>query len=291
MLSIEALKHLEANAVGASKTEVRDMGGVPFIVVPEGLRAESVERFSDTPARFRGTFKTRRISDFVGYIKSHHSEKAPQVGIFIDPENTEAHALFDLGRHAAPGWADHVAHLAPKATPAYAALLSHAAQGGGTGKAFTQEQFQDFISDWKDELQFFDSAGVSMEFASVMKAVSRLHVTTQEKSESEIGNYNVQRSDLESIGISAGNGLQLPALMHFSCQPYDEMDVRDFACVLRARPAVDKRSATLVYRVISLEVTKGLIADEFLELICDELREKELDALADSARIGTFAKG
>jgi len=291
MITVEALKHLEDRVVAASNPAIRDMAGIPFAFLPEGVRAESLEKLGHAPARFRGVYKTRRASDFVGYIKAHHSEEGPKPGIFIDQETMMARAILDLGLHANPGWGDHIAELAPKPTPAYAALLAHAVQAPGQGREFTQDAFLDFIVDWKDELQFMDGSRTEIEHAAVIKAVMKIHVTAQTKSESEVGNFNVQRSDMESVGISAGAGLQLPAGFRFSCQTYDELGIRDFVCVLRSRPANDKRSATLFYRIVALETQKSFVADEFLEFICDELREAELEELAGSARIGTFAKG
>lgn len=287
MISKEALQFLQDQFVAACRP-TPFVEKTPFLVLPDGVSMQSMEKFLEHPVRFRGTFKTRRISDFVGYMRSHN-EAASSTALFVDPDTIQAIAMLDLGDSELPGWGEHRAELKLAETPAYAALVNRSTTEMKTHE-LSQLQFIDFIADWAGHLEFFTGAEIHQNSA-VIAAVRSISVQAKASTDNVVRNYGAERSTMEAIDISAKDGQKLPEGFMFTCKPYDEFRARTFNCQLRAVTDSTKGTAKLFYRITALDAFKLEIADEFLERINSRLTDERLTDLANSARIGMFAKG
>lgn len=291
MLTIEALKHLEQRAVASAHPEIQDCGGIPYLVLPDGVRAESLERFCEAPTRFRGTFKTRRTSDFVAYVIANLSDDGLHTPIFVDPDTMQAHAIFGLGHESRPGWGEHSAALVLQEDPAYSALLKRQSTDENP-RAFSQLQFLDFIADWRKDLLFFIEGDevAPLDHAAVVKSVRSLSVETRSDEDSTVGNFNAARTTMESVDIRARSGSILPGRFEFHCKPYDEFDERRIECQLRSSVTASDKTVRLMYRIMGLERLRLAIADEFVTRLSSGFKSAGSQAGYD-IRIGTFTKG
>lgn len=287
MIDKEALNFLESRLVAASNPQVKGLnvpGDTPYLVLPDGVVPQSLEKFLASPVRYRGTFTTRRISDFVKYIQMNMETVPAKAGLFIDPDAMTGEAILDLGLPGSPGWCEHTAILTPKELPAYAALTSR------NLKEFSQLEFIDFIADWETQLRFFTEEDL-FDHGDVVKAVRNISVQAKQGADTTVGNFKAERSTMEAIDIQSKDGMRLPEGFIFSCRPYDELSFRKFTCRLRGVVDSTRNTAKLFYRITELDITKLLMADEFLKNLEYQLQKKDLSSLCNGAHIGTFKKG
>jgi Uncharacterized conserved protein len=102
MITIETLKHLEDRVIATNNPTIHNMTNIPFTFLPEKIRAESLEKLDHAPAQFRDIYKTHHTSNFVNYIKTHHSKKKPKPRIFIDQKTMITRTILDLNLHTNP---------------------------------------------------------------------------------------------------------------------------------------------------------------------------------------------
>lgn len=293
MLTKEALEFIQKLSVASANPVLQfdgEPGEIPYVFLPQGVSAASLEHLQAVPSRFRGEFTTRRVSDFGAYVKDNVRADAllaaGEVRVFIDPDDIEAVAIFGLGTQGAPGWGSHRANLVPQTMAPYSALL----EGANTNenrRSFSQLDFIDFISDWQRHLQFYDESEAPIDIPLATKLVRTVTAKSESKSEQSIGNYSEHRSDMEAIEVKSKEGLSLPAGFHFACTPYEELPERTFNCVLRS--VVDQNQRVkLLYRIVGLETAKLEIAGEFLVKVRGELTGRGLASVGEGARIGKF---
>lgn len=289
MFSLEALQFLQSQMIAASNPVVTPEH-MPYMVLPNTTSIQSMESYLKNPVRFRGTFRTRRVADFVGYVDDQSNVSSPDPAVFIDPEKIEAVAIFGLGDEMEPGWGEHSAVLAPKMMPAYAALLAMAYDPvQKKGHEFNQLDFIDFIGDWKDCFTAWeDTEEKSLDRPTVIHAIRNIQVQAKQEAGSSVTNFSGSRTAMESIDVQGQHGRTLPESFTFTCKPYEEFTAREFECVLRAVIDTNRNTAKLVYRITALDSIKLEIADEFLALIQEAVKAAGIDDV--SLRIGTFAR-
>lgn len=295
MITKEVLDALGAMAVAAGSPPMHQLtSGIPFVYLPAGVESKSMEGYLPAPTRFRGTYTTRRASDFAAYVALNHVEDddtVPDTRIFVDPDTMKATAHFGLGNHADPGWGDHVANLAPRMLPAFSALLANANERTGAGekpKEHTQQQMLEFFRDWRECVTFTDDSGKVISFAAAIAAISSAKVTSKAELESSIESHGNRVSALEESSRRAMTGDKLPTAFTFTCPPYDEIDDFEFECALRS----ESRGTviTFMYRIDALEARKLEIADAFVALLRDNLNSNDCERLADDTRVGVFSR-
>lgn len=123
----------------AMASGVREVAENPVALIPDGYRLADLEPFMQRPSRYSGTFRTREIGAMQAYLEAHLTE---ETRLFIDPDNMDARAIFDMGRPEAPAWRAHTALLTLSLDPAFAALHALAEQPVGVARML------DFLADW-----------------------------------------------------------------------------------------------------------------------------------------------
>jgi uncharacterized protein YfdQ (DUF2303 family) len=118
-------------------------GGVPYVIVPEGARYESLEHELASPRRKHGNTTLRDVASFVAAVTDQKTDSTRLYGSYNPPAFK---AVFNdnaaTSENTAPtsaGWRDH--------TATYACPLSVEwnTWKGQDGKRMTQEQFAQFI--------------------------------------------------------------------------------------------------------------------------------------------------
>ncbi|WIX34116.1 DUF2303 family protein [Salinicola sp. JS01] len=258
---IQELTH--AAAIGNPGTDV------PSILVPSGFKLQSLEPLMTSPTRFRGTFATTSLEDYAEYINAEHGGR-----VFVDTESMRARAFFDLGDVTAPGHGEHTAALTLEKTAAYAAMLD------ADGKAFAQKDLAHWVEDWHANIEGEDSNGNSLSPMQLAAAVRRIEIKASSERTHEEGDWNSSRSGLDQLDARSGDAT--PAIIRFSCTPYEALSQRTFT--LRVSILTDDSKPRLKLRVSGLGADQELIAQEFKHVLGQHL--------ADGATLllGTFAK-
>lgn len=150
-------------AIAAANKGAREVGGTPFVVVPEGYRLEQLGQLLPQPVRKTGTTNLHDADSFIAYVNDH---KAPESRIYVDADFESGRIKFAavLNEHQAsavqllaplpagePGklvqgelinpaaWRDHRAVFAPRQTPEWKAWL------GKNRVKFSQQEFGEFL--------------------------------------------------------------------------------------------------------------------------------------------------
>jgi uncharacterized protein YfdQ (DUF2303 family) len=227
------------------------------VIVPKDYQIVDLEKFEDTPNRFRGKYKTHLTHEFSMYVNTHN---LGATSVFIDAESMEAKAIIDMAGDE-PQWGDHRAEVKLKKTPEYYALLA------GMEKTFGQLEFIDFVEDWFSSIVFFND-DVSIVRTSAITAIRKMSVNSQQENVSEVGDFKASLSATDRIEAIATTGI-LPDRFTFTCDPYDGLDERVFECRLRAM--TDDKKPSLKFRIVGLDRVQNEIAMEFKETLTEAL--------------------
>lgn len=257
---IQALVH--ASQIGSPGTDV------PTMLVPQGYNLASLEKYQEAPSRFRGTYATSSIEGYASYINAQAA-----ASVFVDTDDMEALAFFDLGDAEAPGHAEHRARIVlMKTAPYVACLRAH-------GNAFGQKELAHWIEDWHHAITGEDSSGAEMTAKQLANAVRRIEVKATSERTHEEGDWNAKRTGLDAIDASAGQAT--PAFIRFSCLPYEGLSVRTFD--LRVSILTDDSKPRIKLRVIGLEGIQEEMAKEFKQVL-----ERKLSPESARLLLGAF---
>lgn len=252
----------QTTLIEAIKQAVAVAGKLPdnAVIVPEGYKLESLDRFGSAPRFFNGTFSTTILSEFTDYVSKHCQENT---AVYIDNVEVMAGAIIDQGCHEMPQWGFHRAKINLVKEPAYQALLSK------NNMFLSQQDFIDFCEDWGDNITFVFEDDIKIPFDTVIKRLRRVKVGFVQTKEQEVQNHSSNKSLLESVDIKAGNE-DLPMGFVFTTVPYDGISCINFQCQLRATSDNDK-GIKFKYRVGQLDAINDRISIEFRKTITDAL--------------------
>jgi len=246
------------------------------IVVPAGYSLQSLEPFAREPVRYRGTYKTTSIADFIEYCREWNSGSTR---IFLDPEAFFAVARMDHGILEAPEWGDHQATLQLKATAPYAALQQiHE-------RHFEQDALIEFILDWADVLSFSSSADTwkEIDIPQAVAALRKLKVEIGRVSEHEETDHGRRRSLLEQAVVTS----KPPAMMKMRCAPFHGLQ----ECTIGVRLVyLPKDPPVIKPRILAQEELKQAWADEFKDLLLGAHQHLS-DGIAAGIHIGSWISG
>ncbi|MBB3192083.1 DUF2303 family protein [Halomonas cerina] len=259
---IEAL--VAASQIGAPGTDV------PTMLVPNGYSLESLERYQDTPSRFRGTFSTSSIEDYAAYV---NAQAVAQV--FVDTDDMDALAFFDLGSAEAAGHGEHRARLKLQRTAPYAACLQ------AHDRAFGQKDLAHWIEDWHAHITGESSQGKELSAKQLANLVRRIEVKATSERTHEEGDWNARRTGLDAMDASAGD--DTPAFIRFACLPYEGLRLRTFD--LRVSILTDDSKPRIKLRIMGLEGIQEEIAKEFKAVLEQQLHPDTVRVL-----LGNFSK-
>ncbi|CBV44088.1 YfdQ family protein [Halomonas elongata] len=260
---IVALAH--ASQIGNPGTDV------PTMLVPNGYSLESLEAFQDHPTHFRGTYSTSSIEDYAAYV---NHEVGAQV--FVDTDDMDAEAFFDLGDADSPGHGKHRARLKLQRTAPYTACLQ------AHDRAFGQKELAHWIEDWHAHITGESTSGKDLTPKQLATMVRRIEVEASSERTHEEGDWNTQSSGLDAL--DARTGEDTPAFIRFACMPYEGLSLRTFD--LRMSILTDDSKPRLKLRITGLEGIQEEIAKEFKQVL-----EQQIDLGATRVLLGNFRKG
>ena len=241
----------------------------PTMLVPNGYKLESLERFQDAPTRFRGAYLTSSIEDYGNYVNAEDEAR-----VFVNVDAMRAMAFFDLGNPAKPGHADHTAQLGLQKTGAYVACLA------AHDSSFAQKDLAHWIEDWHHCITGIDSFGEAMSAKQLANAVRKVEITTTSERRHEEGNWNTKREGMDAL--DANTGASTPDIIRFTCIPYEGLSERMFE--MRVSILTDDTKPRLKLRIVGLEMAQEEMAKEF-KLVLQGFLEESATLL-----LGSFSK-
>lgn len=256
-----AIKLIQQTAIAADAGQQERMPA-GTIALPSNFEVIDLERYMPGRRRFRGTFTTNVLADFIGYVTANTIEIGDgDAECYVDANNMAATTIFNLvNSNGETGHADWKAKLALEQTAAYAALL------GINARPLDQQQLIDFLEDWGSVIAVEGGLG------NAVAAIRQIQITQKRESERTIGNFAATDSVLDEVEAKSKQGL--PAFFQFSAAPYLGLSSRTFTLQLRILTGSDKPKLTL--RINELETTKEAIATEFKEVLFRDLADGKL---------------
>lgn len=232
----------------AMASGIREVAEHPVALIPDGYRLADLEPFMKRPARYTGTFRTREIGAMQSYLEAHLTE---ETRLFIDPDNMDARAIFDMGRPDAPAWRAHTALLTLSLDPAFAALRALAEQPVGIARLL------DFLADWHPLLTC--SAPGDDQTMSVNIATQRL-----QKIEALAGG-NQDESDTPHLrGIGERRALAASAPIGISLATPMYQGLSQVQVTARTSYVID-REPLVRLRIMGLDMLRMTKVEEFTE--------------------------
>lgn len=241
----------------------------PTMLVPKGYELQSLERFMDSPTRFRGAFNTSSIEDYGHYVNAEDEAR-----VFVDIDAMRAEAFFDLGNPLAPGHGAHTASLSLDKTGAYEACLN------ANESEFPQKALAHWIEDWHHCIAGIDSNGEDLTAKQLANAVRKIEIKATSERSIEDSDWGSKRSGMDALDASTGSST--PDIIRFHCQPYEGLTYRTFE--MRVSIIADDTKPRLKLRIIALETAKEEMAKEFKLVLADELEENA------TLLLGSFSK-
>lgn len=126
-----------ATELGAALSQIREVGDMPFLVVPHDMKVHSLEHLLPAPLRKKGTRQFKDSASFIHYVNEHKLEST-SLAYSIDPPKFLA-TIDDHG--ATPGWRDHLAVYDCPLAKEWVIWTFN------SGKAKNQTDFAKFIED------------------------------------------------------------------------------------------------------------------------------------------------
>lgn len=242
----------------------------PTMLVPEGYKLASLEQYESAPSRFRGAFSSSSLANFAEYVNAEDEAR-----VFVNIDDMDAEAFFDLGTAQAPGHAEHRAVLTLKQTAPYrAALAAHERSHG-------QKDLAHWIEDWHHCIEGEATSGATLSAKQLANAVRRIEIKASSERTHEDGDWNASRSGLDALDASAGT--DTPAFIRFTCLPYEGLKTRTFD--LRVSLMTDGDKPKIKLRIMGLEGIQEEMATEFKEVLESHLEEHA------TLLLGNFRKG
>lgn len=220
------------------------------VLVHDAMNLRSLEKYNLTRYRKRMNFKTSVLDSFCAYLKSNATGDGPIVT--VDNQSMSSAAIFN---HANNGHCDDVAHCKLEQLPFYTILNS--IHENNTDAVLTQEQMIDWLNDWKHHI---------INFSETRTPLSKLTVNSVKLLESEVGDWDREKTIMEKSEIKAGF-VKPPEHIKVSYRPYLGFQERELQLRLSATVKHDEIHIRL--KPVGFEEAKLDIANEFAVLVRD----------------------
>jgi uncharacterized protein YfdQ (DUF2303 family) len=276
-LNKDAIVHLEQNQAAISLNKQlselhENQLSTNVIAVPKdhGVELESLERYQPARDRFRGTMTTESIEDFATYANSKSENTT-----YINAQDMNAKAFFNLGNHDSAGHGDDVASIRLKPTAAFRALTRI------NDSKLGQKEAAEFIEDWQaNVIEITGDLGENITVKVAANALRNVTVSATQTQEHGEHNFGRERSARESIQAETKNAR--PNFVHFRCVPYAGLPERTFIFRVGILTSSEPK---VVLRVINLETHEEEMAQEFKDILTEKLDESA------NVYVGSFSLG
>lgn len=266
-ISKDAIEHLEQTAllsdVNSSLSDIETKSHL--LVVPCGFQVKDLEDHMEFRDSYRMNFKTKSIDDFAKYSEEYDKEGAK---CFVDSDSMTSNIIFDLGTEELPEHKRHTAKLQLDKTSAFKRLLAFA----GSGATHYQKDAANFIEDWKDFIVVSTSDGEVMKIAQAANAINKMTIESARSITSESDDFSEHLSATERVEVKGR--AQMPAILDFTCVPYNGLANRKFQVRLSVLTGGTKPEISL--RIIQLEKHEEDIVEEFKEILVGKFKDSKL---------------
>jgi len=245
---------------------IRDVGATPFIILPDGYKAESLEPFKDEPTRHRATYSTSDLSSFLAYLEVYADDES----IVAIRETGSAKAVIDYGTKYSPAWGNHLATFTPANTPEMVALRLFC------GRPQTQKEVVEYLEDWGDLVTPLVE-GNSISIPQAIAAFRRVKISSIAETGREEKATGVSRSAMEQIEAKSIGG-ELPTRLMVNCALWEGFDPVDMEVAISLRTAGEKPE--FAARIIALpaitrwhtaEVARRIQSEQDIRSVLGEL--------------------
>lgn len=264
----EALKHILGNEVAASQAINNLLCELPVVALPNNFDLKNIEDLMEQRNRFRGTFKTSSIHDFIGYTEAQTLNDAK---MFVDhSERMEAVAIFDVGDEGNPLHCEHRAIYKPKPTAVFAAISSIAERD-----KLSQRELTDFIEDWLEDIAIVcdEGADESTELrpAQAIASIRSVTVETRSSQTHSEGNFSASRSAMDEVEARSAVD-RLPDFLVFEVSPYEGFEKQTI--YLRVSLFTGSEKPSFKLRWVSKEAQLEEIGEELVAKLQEGLPEE-----------------
>ncbi len=262
----------EITAAHLATTAALDQPGA-VISLPEHFKLHDLEAFLPQRRRARGKMTTAYVQPFADYTTAY---AGPGAVVFVNADEMSATGVLDLGTVEKPGHAGNLAVLSPKKTAAYAALCSV------NGQPKSQQALAEFFEDWGvlAAMTFANEQTASITPAQALAAIRRITIESARKVDNEEKALSASRTAFESVAATSAE--PIPTVISFTCQPYADLQPRNFTLRLSILTPGDKPA--LVLRIQNLETHIEQMGGELAGLVHDAMKG------ATPVLLGSYAK-
>ena len=245
--------------------------------LPPNYTLVSTEKFQDQPSRFRRTFTTPRLSNFIRYVERHANSAS---ALFISDDVSKVVAVLNHGSETNPLWGDNKAVLALEHTPEVKAML------GACKRNLSQQEIIDFVEDWtqRGAIQMLDSMGAVISPQSAIGALRRIKIEAKGSTTVEQGQMRAARSSMEEIEAKGADDM-LPYALRLIGSVYPETNSRTVIMRMSVLTSGDKPQFSL--RVMEWDWHLAELAKEIEERIASDLSTAQVQVFVGSSVFGT----
>lgn len=276
-MDASAIKLIQDTALAASdrlNTIIDEKTDFLVAVLANGFQIADLEGYQSRRNRFRGTFETRMLDDFVRYVNKRDAAGFG-TACFIDSTCLKARGIFNLGDVVKPGHGDDAAILSIERAVPYAEVLAI------DGVKKSQRDLAEWLEDWRYYLTARAEDGSEIDFRKAIGAVRNITLDTKRTLEQSEQSHRASRSALESIEARGADNA-LPAGFTFSCEPAAGFAMRDF--YLRLSVLLGNE-VEFKLRLAERKTIEDAILQEYRELLIKQL------GTGIACYIGTFQLG
>ncbi len=253
--AIQAL--IDAGVAAAANAELPSDSAL----IPSTYKLESTEHLLSAPVRFRRTFTTRRLGDFLAYVKAKADGMS---AVFIDPDMGKVVAVLNHGDIANPAWGDNRAIVELRHEPEFAAFAN------ATKGARSQREMIEFLEDWLPTPFVFaqDALGGAITPVTAISAVRRVTIAARAESTHQQDDLRASRSALEEIE-ARGADQALPANLLFYGRIY--RDLPEYTVTARLGLRLESKEPQFTLRMVGWDAQEARIANDIEALVRTEV--------------------
>ena len=246
--------------LGQATGDVKQSGGVPFIVIPNDCKMQSLadvlySKFAPRPHRIVQSVTVRDVGGFVAYYTLFSD---PNSRIFADEKKNAVLAILDYhaAGEGAPRWGDHRLTLALEHSDEWAEWIGK----NGQDNRMNQVAFAEFIEDHTADIREPDAATM-LEMSRSLQAKTDVDYTSAIR----LNNGQVQLAYNEQVKGTYGAGkVEIPETFLISIPIFTGSIRQPITARLRYRLVSGKLSIwydLLRYRDIARDAFKGAVAE------------------------------
>ncbi|HEY3021858.1 MAG TPA: DUF2303 family protein [Solirubrobacteraceae bacterium] len=243
--------------VAAGPTGI-DAGATYAFTLPPGttLEVEDFEHLLERPRRKRGLVHVHTYDALVAYVADHI--EAPHTALWVDQHGARVLALLNGHSTDQPGWGDHRAELALRATPEW----THWA--GLDGKLVMRDHFAEHVEDGLAQI-VEPAAATMLEISQSVQAT----IGAEFRSASRLDSGEVSMVYDETIEAKAGRkgNLKIPSEFVLALAPY--YGEQPYRVTARLRYRIKGGDLKIGYRLVD----PHKVREDCINGIAERLRE------------------